>query len=127
MTLNLEIGDGVKLEEITHALSLIAQSEITSKDSSLEAYFPRSNVSISAKTDLSDRSALTEELEDVDWKLGMRIYFDIDPTLPNALDEIKEFVFALSEITSAHFALSFEYETLYAKRGKNGLVLSDVF
>lgn len=127
MTLNLEIADGIKLDEVTKALSTIDQSEITNLDSSFEAYFPRSNVSISAKTDLSDTSVLTEALENADWKVGMRIYFDIDPTIPNALDEIKEFVLALSKTTSSYFALSFEYETLYAKRDRNGIVLSDEF
>jgi hypothetical protein len=127
MTLNLEISDGIMLDEVTKALSVIDQSEITSTDSSLEAYFPRSNVSVSVKTDLSDTSVLTEALEDVDWKVSMRIYFDIDPTISNALDEIKEFVLALAKMTSAYFALSFEYETLYAKRDKNGIVLSDEF
>ena len=127
MVLNMEIAEGIKLEEVTQALSFIAQSEITNKNSSLEAYFPQSNVSISAKIDLDDTNVLTEEIENANWKVGMRIYFDIDPTRPNALDEIKEFVIALSEITSTYFALSFEYETLYAKRDKNGIVLSDEF
>jgi hypothetical protein len=127
MVLNLEIAEGIKLEEVTQALSLVAQSEITSKNSSLEAYFPRSNVSISGNTDLDDTNVLTEDIENVTWKVGMRIYFDIDPTRANALDEIKEFVLALSKITSSFFALSFEYETLYAKRDENGIVLSDEF
>ena len=127
MTLNLEIGEGVKLEDVTQALSCIDHVEITNKGSSLEAYFPSSNVSIWIKTELTNSNVLTESLDDVDWKVDMRIYFDIDPTLPNALDGIKKFIFALSKSTSAPFVLSFEYDTIYARRDENGVVLSGGF
>lgn len=55
----------------------------------------------------------------------MRIYFDIDPTLPNSLTEIKEFIIALSKVTEVPFALSFGYETLYAKRMEGGIEFND--
>ncbi|MFL1452878.1 hypothetical protein ACJO5Y_00355 [Marinobacter sp. GN3S48] len=127
MTLNLEAAEGLKLEEVAQALGLVAGSEVTNKGSSLEAYFPNSNVSVSVKNDLSDTSVLTEELEGVDWKVGVRIYFDIDSSRSNAMDDVKEFVHAFSRLTSVPFALSFEYETLYAKRDESGLVLSSEF
>lgn len=127
MTLNLEAAEGLTLEDVAQALDLIAGSEVTNKDSSLEAYFPNSNVSVSVKNDLRHTSVLTEELEGVDWKVGVRIYFDIDSSRSNAMDDVKEFVLALSTLTSVPFALSFEYETLYARRDENGLVLSSEF
>ncbi|MEQ5833803.1 hypothetical protein [Marinobacter sp. NFXS9] len=127
MTLNLEAAEGLRLDDVIQALGSVAGSEITNKDNSLEAYFPNSNVSISVKSNLSDPSVLTEALEGVDWKVGLRIYFDIDPSRSNAMDEIKEFVRALSNLTPFPFALSFEYETLYAKRDENGLELSSEF
>ena len=127
MTLNLEIGVGVKLEDVTQALSCVDNVEITNKGSSLEAYFPNSNVSIWIKTELADTKVLTESLNNVDWKVDMRMYFDIDPTLPNALDEINKFIFALSKSTSAPFVLSFEYDTLYARSDGDGVVLSGGF
>lgn len=127
MTLNLEAAEGLRLDDVIKSLGSVAGSEITNKDNSLEAYFPNSNVSISVKSDLSDPSVLTEALEGVDWKVGLRIYFDIDPSLSNAMDEIKKFVVALSSQTPFSFALSFEYETLYAKRDHDGLELSNEF
>ena len=127
MTLNLEAAEGLKLEELIQALEIVEGSQIINNRDGLEAYFPGSNVSISAKSNLSDKSVLTEEVQDVDWKVGMRLYFDIDPSRANALDEVKKFIHALSKVTLVPFVLSFEYETLYAKRDEDGLVLSKEF
>jgi len=127
MTLNLEAAEGLTLEEVIQALDQVDGSVVTKKDASLKAYFSGSNVNVSVKYDLHDESVLTEELGGVDWKVGIRIYFDIDSSRSNAMDDVKEFVIALSEVTQVPFALSFEYETLYAKCDESGLVLSTEF
>lgn len=127
MTLNLEAAEGLKLEEVIQALGMVDGSQVTHEGDTLEAYFPSTNVSITVKSKLSDKNILTDDLQDADWKVGVRIYFDIDPSRANAMDEIKEFIHALSKTTLAPFALSFEYETLYAKRDGESLILSEEF
>jgi|SRR5690554_706510 len=125
ITLNLEASDHLGLDKLTQALESVPGCTIKDNGSLKEAYFPGSNVTVTIKTDLSDRTVLTEDLEGVNWQVGFRMYFDIDPTKANATTEVKEFIIKLSELTEAPFALSFGYETLYAKQDENGLVISD--
>src|SRR5690606_8319416 len=93
----------------------------------LTAVLPDTNATVTAKTDIDNTSVLTEDIEDADWKVGLRMYFDVDPTRANALNDVRKFVTHLSEQTPFEFALSFQYESLYAKRDNGGLTLSEDF
>lgn len=120
---NLEIAEGVDLEEIAKALNAIPQVEVRSKeDFSLNAYFPASNVNVWVDTDLDDKDVVTEGLYGVGWKVGARVCFYVDPTLSDPLRDIKSFVLALSRQNELPFALSFQYEVLFVKRDGDGLV-----
>ena len=125
IVLNLEASESLSVDKVTQALATIPGCTINNNGGLKEAYLPNSNVSATIKTELDDRTVLTEDLEGVNWQVGFRMYFDIDPTKANATTEVKEFIIKLSELTEAPFALSFQYETLYAKQDENGLVISD--
>ncbi|MCP5205945.1 MAG: hypothetical protein H7A01_01960 [Hahellaceae bacterium] len=127
MTLNLEIAQGVRLEDIKKALAGVEYSDLSETEAGLSLVLPNTNVSMSVKTNLEDVTILTEDLEDAGWSVGLRIYFDVDATLPNPFDDVKKFVLNLSEQTSFEFALSFQYESIYAQKGSSGLELSDDF
>jgi len=127
ITLNLEVANGVSLDEIKAVLASVKCSDIVNTESGFTAKFPETNVSISVKTNLSDTSVLTEDIEEPNWEVGLRMYFDIDPTLSNSLDDVRRFVVNLSAQTSFKFALSFQYETLYAKKDLGGLEFSEEF
>ncbi|ODC03944.1 hypothetical protein BFW38_10730 [Terasakiispira papahanaumokuakeensis] len=127
MTLNLEIAKGIRLQDIKNALMGVEYSDLSEMESELSVVLPNTNASMSAKTNLEDSTVLTENLEDTGWSVGLRAYFDVDITVPNLFDDVKKIVFNLSNQTSFEFALSFQYETLYAKKGSNGLDLSKDF
>jgi hypothetical protein len=127
MTLNLEIAQGVRLEDIKKALAGVEYSDLSETEAGLSLVLPNTNVSMSVKTNLEDVTILTEDLEDAGWSVGLRIYFDVDATLPNPFDDVKKLVLNLSEQTSFEFALSFQYESIYAQKGSSGLELSDDF
>lgn len=127
MTLNLEIAHGVRLEDVKKALAGIEYSDVSETETGLSVFLPNTNVTMSVKTNLEDATILTEDLEDEDWSVGMRIYFDVDATLPNPFDDVKKIVVNLSEQTSFEFALSFQYESIYAQKSSNGLKLSEDF
>jgi hypothetical protein len=127
MTLNLEIAQGVRLEDIKKALAGVEYSDLSETEAGFSLVLPNTNVSMSVKTYLEDVTILTEDLEDAGWSVGLRIYFDVDATLPNPFDDVKKLVLNLSEQTSFEFALSFQYESIYAQKGSSGLELSDDF
>ena len=78
MTLNLEVARGISIDEIKGALKGVECTDISETDDGFTAFLPNTNVSISVKTDIDDTSVFTEDLEDVEWKVGLRMYFDID-------------------------------------------------
>lgn len=127
MTLNLEVAQGVRLQDIKEALVGVEYSDLSETESELSVVLPNTNASMSVKTNLEDSTVLTEDLEGVDWPVGLRAYFDVDATLPNPFDDVKRIVLNLSNQTSFEFALSFQYESLYAQKGSNGLELSEDF
>lgn len=126
-TLNLEVAQGVRLQDIKDALVGIEYSALSETDSELSIYLSNTNASMSAKTNLEDSKILTEDLEDANWPVGLRVYFDVDPTRPNPFDDVKKIVLNLAKQTSFEFALSFQYESLYAQKDSNGLELSKDF
>lgn len=127
MTLNLEVAKGVRLQDIKDALMGVEYSELFETESELSIILPNTNASMSVKTNLENSTVLTEDLEDADWSVGLRAYFDVDATLPNPCDDVKRIVLNLSKQTSFEFALSFQYESLYAQKDSNGLELSKDF
>ena len=127
MTLNLEVAKGVRLQDIKDALMGVEYSELSEAESELSIILPNTNASMSVKTNLENSTVLTEDLEDADWSVGLRAYFDVDATLPNPFDDVKRIVLNLSKQTSFEFALSFQYESLYAQKDSNGLELSKDF
>lgn len=127
MTLNLEVAKGVRLHDIKDALMGVEYSELFETESELSIILPNTNASMSVKTNLENSTVLTEDLEDADWSVGLRAYFDVDATLPNPFDDVKRIVLNLSKQTSFEFALSFQYESLYAQKDSNGLELSKDF
>ncbi|WP_226563745.1 hypothetical protein [Shewanella chilikensis] len=127
MTLNLEVAKGVRLQDIKDALMGVEYSELFETESELSIILPNTNASMSVKTNLENSTVLTEDLEDADWSVGLRAYFDVDATLPNPFDDVKRIVLNLSKQTSFEFALSFQYESLYAQKDTNGLELSKDF
>lgn len=126
-TLNLEVAQGARLEDIKNALVGIEYSELSATKEGLSLFFPKTNASMLAKQTAKDTTILTEDIEDALWSVGLRVYFDVDASLPNPFDDVKKFIINLSKQTSFDFALSFQYESLYAHRGPNGLELSDEF
>ncbi|WP_345879195.1 hypothetical protein [Shewanella algae] len=127
MTLNLEVAKGVRLQDIKDALMGVEYSELSQTESELSIILPNTNASMSVKTNLENSTVLTEDLEDADWSVGLRAYFDVDATLLNPFDDVKRIVLNLSKQTSFEFALSFQYESLYAQKDSNGLELSKDF
>lgn len=127
MTLNLEVAKGARLQDIKNALMGVEYSDLTETDSELSIVFPNTNMSMSVKTNLEDSTVLTEDLEDADWSVGLRAYFDVDVTLSNPFNDVKRIILNLSKQTSFEFALSFQYESLYAQKDSNGLELSKDF
>ncbi|TVL11005.1 hypothetical protein AYI82_03150 [Shewanella algae] len=127
MTLNLEVAKGVRLQDIKDALMGVEYSELFETESELSIILPNTNASMSVKTNLENSTVLTEDLEDADWSVGLRAYFDVDATLPNPFDDVKRIVLNLSKQTSFEFVLSFQYESLYAQKDSNGLELSKDF
>ncbi|MFV7710504.1 hypothetical protein [Shewanella algae] len=127
MTLNLEVAKGVRLQDIKDALMGVEYSELFETESELSIILPNTNASMSVKTNLENSTVLTEDLEDAYWSVGLRAYFDVDATLPNPFDDVKRIVLNLSKQTSFEFALSFQYESLYAQKDSNGLELSKDF
>ena len=127
MTLNLEVAQGVRLEDIKDSLAGVEFSNLSEVEDGFSVILPNTHVLMSVKTNLEDSHVLTEDLEDVGWSVGLRAYFDVDPTLLNPFDDVKKIIRNLEEQTSFEFALSFQYESLYAHKGLNGLELSDDF
>lgn len=127
MTLNLEVAKGARLQDIKNALMGVEYSDLTETESELSIVLPNTNMSMSVKTNLEDSTVLTEDLEDADWSVGLRAYFDVDVTLSNPFNDVKRIILNLSKQTSFEFALSFQYESLYAQKDSNGLELSKDF
>ncbi|MBN0989741.1 hypothetical protein [Amphritea pacifica] len=127
MTLNLEVAQGVRLEDIKDSLAGVEFSNLSEVEDGFSVVLPNTHVLMSVKTNLEDSNVLTEDLEGGGWSVGLRAYFDVDPTLPNPFDDVKKIIRNLEEQTSFEFVLSFQYESLYAHRGLNGLELSDDF
>lgn len=126
-TLNLEFEKGMSFDAIYAALKSIDGCDLEDRGKELQAYFANSNVSVTLVRDVAEESVLTEDIENTDWLVGTRAYLEVDPSRENALDDIKDFIHRLADLTSFRFVLSFGYETLYAFRDTGSLFLSDGF
>jgi len=124
-TLILEVEKNINFVELKRVLSAIKISNVSISENRFEACFHETNVWLTAKTNLADSTVCAEELGEVKWEVGMRVFFNIDPTISNALVDIKTFIFYLFETTSYEFVLSFQYETLYARTLDGKLILSE--
>lgn len=127
MTLNLEVAKGVSLENIKEALVGVECSEYSETGTGFTVMLPNTNTTMSVKTDIEDSTILAEGLESLEWSVGLRVYFDIDPTLPTPFDDVKKIVRNLSEQVPFEFVLSFQYESIYAQKNCKGLKLSENF
>jgi len=124
MCLNLEVRKGIDIADLELVFNSINGVDLDSKkDQCLNVYMRNSRTSITIKYNLDDE-ILSECVDDVNWRVGLRAYIYLDATVHNALEDIKEFIINLSKQTSFEFILSFEYESLYAFKERGELHLS---
>ena len=125
--LNLEVEEGVSLDALDSALKSIKGCELEDDGKEIKAYFPSSNTTAFIKKNAIDDSPLTEDLEDASWRVGRRVYFDVDPSRGNALYDVRTFIETLADLTALRFVLSFGYESVYALHDNNRLTFSEDF
>lgn len=127
IVLNLEVSEDITVESLVKVLKSIEGCEIDWENGKVSAYFSRSNASVVIDDKLDDKCVITDNMEGHDWSVGVRVYFDVDVTRPNALCDIRRYVVELSRITKFPFVLSFQYEKVYSINGSNGLVFKREF
>jgi len=77
---------------------------------------PSMNSSVYFTSKLERTQILSEGLEELDWEVGVRGYFDIDLTSSTVMHEVKNMIIILAEQTSFDFVLSYQYESIYAAK-----------
>lgn len=123
ITLNLEIDPRLRFEDLRKVFEAAGLDGIASDDSEINADFRESKMAVSAqrRDDLPD--LLIEGLDSPDrWKVGSRVIFYYQVATPELCNkEVSRFIKALELASPAYFALSFQYENVYALRDRQGL------
>lgn len=120
ITMNLEVEVGICFEEIVSVLSKMG-AEYEIEDGYLIGNFKNSNIYFVFRCFGAPDDVAAEGV-DVSWKAGLSgaFYCPISSLLEGTAD-IKSFLTVLSAETNFRFALSFQYEVLYAIRDKFGV------
>ena len=128
-TLNLEIDPRLEFEDLKKCFEIAGIINISSDDSVIDAEFFASKMSVSARRcdDLPD--LLLENFESPDrWRVGSRVIFYYQIATPELCNkEIATFLAQLFSASAAYFVLSFQYESAYALRDRDGLKFMEGF
>lgn len=121
ITMNLEVEIGVSFKEIASVLSVM-QAEYLVENIYLKGNF-KSSLSYFVFRCFSVPEKVAAEGVSVDWEVGMSGAFHCSiGRLSESSVDIMSFLKELSIQTVFKFALSFQYESLYAIRDDSGVV-----
>ncbi|WCE32089.1 hypothetical protein [Vibrio sp. SCSIO 43137] len=125
MVLNLELQQGTTITLLKKILVCSSYHDIQEVEDGLKALLPSLNSSVYFTNDLENTQILSEGLEELGWKVGVRGYIDIDPTSARAMQEVKNMIITLADQTSFDFVLSCQYESIYASKTDGLFQLND--
>lgn len=127
ITLNLEIDPRLRFEDLRKVFDAAGLDGVEADDSEIKADFRESRMAVSAqrRDDLPD--LLIEGLDSPDrWQVGSRVIFHYQIATPELCNqEVSRFIKVLELASPAYFALSFQYENVYALRDRRGLRFVD--
>ena len=121
----LEIEEGLNIDDIELCLSNLNARIQEKKIDELKVYLPNSKTTMTATTNIEHREILAENIDIANWNVGLRIYFDINPSEESPCVDIKNIIIQISKMYKQSFVLSYQYETIYAQKNKKKLVLNE--
>lgn len=126
--MTLEADQQLLRAEVLAALAMCNVSEIVEDKDTVTGNFPKSNMYFVFSDVNEDTSIATDDASDMQWKVGSRMVFHyVTSTFDECSSGLHQFLLKLTELSKAHFILSFQYETLYAVRDENGLQIFNKF
>lgn len=121
ITLHLEIEDIFQLSDIESCFGAINVEDVEYAENEVSAYLPDTNATVVVEVDPGDMNIVAEGAE-AGWNVGIRMHFHVDPTRPDYLLDVKSLLDEIATVSRAKFVLSLHYETIFAKRGEEGLI-----
>jgi len=120
--ITLEADARLNRECVKEVLVACGVSNFLEIKESLTADFPDSNMSLFLRDNLKNSNLLTEEMEWVDWFVGMRLTFRYSIiNYDNCNIDLRQFLDKLTEFSDAYFVVAFQYEKVLAMRDGHGL------
>jgi hypothetical protein len=118
----LEGDTRLNCTDVRRVLAICGITNTVERKLGFEGNFPSTNMFFSCtETGVDDKAIRTEDAV-VNWSVGCRCTFVyVISKLETCSAQLRSFLVTLNSVTSAHWVLSFQYESTCAVRDENGM------
>ncbi|WP_148289066.1 MULTISPECIES: hypothetical protein [Herbaspirillum] len=121
--MDLEADFRLEKDVVLRALRQLKVTNIVEKGNGFSGNFPESNMFFYFSEEFSDPTLRAEDWsEKITWDVKMRmVFYYVISTYDLCSEQLHQFLELLSQLCSANYILSFQYEKVVAIRDEDGL------